>query len=653
MENLIGQSLGRYHILEQLGEGGMAVVYKAYDTRLERNVAIKIIMPYRQHTEKFLQRFQREARALAKLSHPNILKIFDYGEHDDTPYLVMEYIQGGTLSQKLTGKPMDWQTSARLLAQVARALESAHQQSIIHRDVKPANILISNDRELLLSDFGIAKLIAGDEETVDLTGSGVGIGTPQYMAPEQGFGSSDERSDVYSLGVIYYEMVTGHKPFEADTPMAIMLKKNTEPLPRPTQYNKALPEYVENVLIKSLARDPNHRYVDMGTFARALENLASQNSTEDETPNLGNEFENTKTAEQTVPEKTSKKYLLRSGIGCIALFFFIVIGAGGFLAGKYFLSSRDPTDTPASSYLTTFVTATPGIFPNTNNPTRVTETPTPTSAPVFTSKTNGQWIAFNSRMSGNENIYLIDIQGNNLTELTKSTAHDLYPSWSPDGSQIVYQTNEGGDPELAVIDIATKEIRKITSNTCSDWGPSWSPDGEWFTFYSDCDGERNIYKIRKDGNEREQLTFSSGSYSWFPSWSPDGTKITFSSNRSGKYHIYVMNADGSDLTQLARGCVSYFSPDGTQILYGVYCTDTDELWLMNSDGSNQHQITDGSECKNATWSPDGTKIIFGKSQTTKDGPFALFIMSLNDPDPSNWMEISGYEINGESPVWQP
>jgi len=256
-------------------------------------------------------------------------------------------------------------------------------------------------------------------------------------------------------------------------------------------------------------------------------------------------------------------------------------------------------------------------------------------------------------MSGNENIYLIDINGNNLTELTKSTAHDLYPSWSPDGSQIVYQTNEGGDPELAIIDIATKNIRKITSNTCNDWGPSWSPDGDWIAFYSDCDGERNIYKIRTDGDGRQQLTYSSGSYSWFPSWSPDGKRITFSSNRSGKYNIYVMNADGSDLNQLAQGCVSYFSPDGSQIVYGVYCTDTDDLWLMNSDGSDQHQISDGYECKNATWSSDGTKIVFGKSQTTKDGPFAIFVMSLNNPEPSNWIEITGYEINGESPVWQP
>ena len=143
MSNLIGQSLGRYHILEQLGEGGMATVYKAFDTRLERNVAVKVILPQKQQTEKFLKRFEREARALAQLTHPNIVGIIDYGEHEGMPYLVMEYLPSGTLKHRL-GKPIPYQEAARMLAPIARALAYAHEQKIIHRDVKPANILITH-----------------------------------------------------------------------------------------------------------------------------------------------------------------------------------------------------------------------------------------------------------------------------------------------------------------------------------------------------------------------------------------------------------------------------------------------------------------------------------------------------------------------------
>ena len=274
MSDLIGKSLGRYHLLEKIGEGGMAVVYKALDTVLERHVAIKVILPDSKHSEKFLARFKREAKTLAKLSHPNILKIFDYGEEDNLPYLAMEYIPGGTLKDTLTAKPIPWQKAAQILAPIARALEAAHAQGIVHRDVKPSNILMANGRDPMLSDFGIAKIMESDGETADLTGSGGGIGTPDYMAPEQGVGKPEERSDIYALGVIFYRMVTGRLPFIADTPMAMMLKKTTEPLPRPMQFIPNLPSAVENALIKALARNPRDRYSNSGSFAHVLETLA-------------------------------------------------------------------------------------------------------------------------------------------------------------------------------------------------------------------------------------------------------------------------------------------------------------------------------------------------------------------------------------------
>jgi eukaryotic-like serine/threonine-protein kinase len=275
MPDLIGQDIGRYHIIEKLGEGGMAIVYKAYDTRLERDVAIKFIrkdMIQPALLERMLKRFEREARALAKMLHPSIIPIYDYGEHDGSPYLVMAYIPGGTLKERM-GKPMSYDDAAELLLPIADALEYAHEQKIIHRDIKPANILMTERGRPLLSDFGIAKVLQFDDATY-LTGTGVGIGTPEYMSPEQGMGVSvDHRTDIYALGVVFYELVTGRKLFYADTPMAVVFKHINDPIPRPKLFLPGLPEEVERVLFKALSKKPEERYQSMNEFSKALERI--------------------------------------------------------------------------------------------------------------------------------------------------------------------------------------------------------------------------------------------------------------------------------------------------------------------------------------------------------------------------------------------
>ncbi len=273
MKDLIGQSVGRYHITELLGEGGMASVYKAFDTRLERYVAIKFIRPDAVSQEIFLKRFEREAKALASLSHPNIVKIHDFGNHEGMPYLVMEYVTGGTLKQQL-GQPMSPQNAARLIIPIAQALDYTHRHNIIHRDVKPANFLMSETGQPMLSDFGIARMLE-QGETKALTHTGAGIGTPEYMAPEQGIGEKvDQRADIYSLGIVFYELVTGKKPFRADTPMAILMKHISEPLPSPRNFVPSLPEEVVRTINRALAKKPDERYQSMSQFAAALENIA-------------------------------------------------------------------------------------------------------------------------------------------------------------------------------------------------------------------------------------------------------------------------------------------------------------------------------------------------------------------------------------------
>jgi serine/threonine protein kinase len=271
----IGQSLGRYQILEPLGEGGMAKVFKAHDERLDRFVAIKLIRTDQfapSMLEEMLKRFEREAKALAQLSYPNIVHVYDYGEYEGAPYLVMEYLPGGTLKNR-SDTPMPWQNALQMILPIARALASAHEHNIIHRDIKPGNILLTEKGQPMLSDFGIAKILESNDAGT-LTGTGMGIGTPEYMAPEQWIGQSGPKSDIYSLGVVLYELVTGRKPYTADTPVGVMLKQVKDPLPHPSQFIPDLPPELENMILKALERQPEERFQSMSEFSAALETLA-------------------------------------------------------------------------------------------------------------------------------------------------------------------------------------------------------------------------------------------------------------------------------------------------------------------------------------------------------------------------------------------
>jgi serine/threonine protein kinase len=268
MDGMIGRSLGKYQIIEPLGEGGMATVYKAFDPSLERYVAIKIIRAVNQIDSDFLIRFQREARALAKLDHPYILKVLDYGEENGVPYLVMPYVSHGTLKQ-YTRTRLPYDKAIEIIIPIAEALSYAHKRKIIHRDIKPANILFGESGEPILSDFGIAKMLDAGEQT-QLTGTGFGIGTPAYMAPEQWNGAADDRTDIYALGIVLYELITGRCPFQADTPAAILIKQVQDPLPRPRIFISELPESVEALLFKALAKDPTLRFQSMQEFIQGM-----------------------------------------------------------------------------------------------------------------------------------------------------------------------------------------------------------------------------------------------------------------------------------------------------------------------------------------------------------------------------------------------
>ncbi|HET7090978.1 MAG TPA: protein kinase, partial [Anaerolineae bacterium] len=273
--NLAGRDLGQYHVVELIGQGGMAAVYKAYQPALERHVAIKVLPEQLALVPDFSDRFVREAKAIAQLNHPNILPVMDFGQEDGLSYIVMKYVRGGTLADRLR-RPIDLLTTTRLVEQIAAALDHAHSRGIIHRDVKPSNVLLDEGEWVQLADFGLAKIVARDE---DLTGTGTGMGTPTYLSPEQGKGLPlDHRTDIYSLGVIVYEMVTGRPPFTGENLVAIVMKHIYEPPPLPRVTNPDVPEAVQAVMLKALAKSPADRFDSAGDLAHALRKAVTGSS---------------------------------------------------------------------------------------------------------------------------------------------------------------------------------------------------------------------------------------------------------------------------------------------------------------------------------------------------------------------------------------
>lgn len=285
MVDLDGQSLGQYRIVRMIGQGGMARVYQGFQTTLERDVAIKVIPARlaRQADDAFLKRFADEARTVARLMHPYIVPIHDFGVDQQWAYLVMEYITGGSVRDHMAraaqlGQRLSLPWSLLILEQAAQALDYAHQNSIVHRDVKPANMLLRNPQLLLLSDFGVAKML--QERTIQHAEPQV-VGTPQYMSPEQCRADTrlDGRSDIYSLGVALYQCATGRLPFYGDTPEVVMLKQSREAPPPPSAVATLIPPAVERIILTAMAKDPGQRYqraadmaADMHAIRAELEN---------------------------------------------------------------------------------------------------------------------------------------------------------------------------------------------------------------------------------------------------------------------------------------------------------------------------------------------------------------------------------------------
>jgi putative two-component system response regulator len=262
-----GFALGQYRIVAPIGRGGMATVYRAHHGALDRDVAIKVLPDFFAEEESYRLRFQQEARSVARLKHSNILNVFDYGQEDGVTYLVLELVEGGTLGERL-GSPMELEHVVRLLRPIANALDHAHSQNILHRDIKPSNILIQKDGTPVLADFGLATMVGSTQR---LTASGTVLGTPEYMSPEQAAGEAlGPASDQYSLAIVAYEMLTGRVPFQADTPVAVLLSHMSQAMPPTRELEGKLSGHLEEALRRGLAKAPSDRYPNATEFVAAL-----------------------------------------------------------------------------------------------------------------------------------------------------------------------------------------------------------------------------------------------------------------------------------------------------------------------------------------------------------------------------------------------
>jgi serine/threonine protein kinase len=376
MEELIGKTLGQYEIREKIGEGGMAYVFKAYQPSLNRFVAVKVLSPTTAEKKGFTERFQREAHSVARLHHPHILPVHDFGVQGSYNYIVMHYVEHSTTLGELiaAGRPLE--KLIDYIVQVADALNYAHEEGIIHRDVKPSNILIDR-RWALLSDFGLVKM---SEQATQLTGTGLSLGTPAYMSPEQVEGIHvDHRTDIYALGIILYKILTGTIPHDAPTPIGILIKRRTEPVPAPRQLKPGISKSLEQVTLRSLAMKPDKRYSSATDFAEALKKAQADPNYREKLNGASHPKENqTLVDDSTLPHPRLAAPRQRRGLlvggGIAAL---LLIGA---VVWALFLprgSSDNPTVQPTSQLTASANANASATVAATDTPLPATSTPTP------------------------------------------------------------------------------------------------------------------------------------------------------------------------------------------------------------------------------------------------------------------------------------
>jgi len=673
-DDLIGKTIGGYEIQDVIGRGGMATVFRAHQVSMNRTVAVKVLPEQYITDDTYIQRFNQEVAIVSKLEHRSIVPVHDYGEYNGLPYIVMRYMPGGSVDDLLKNGSIELETVASIIEQIAPALDYAHSKQVLHRDIKPSNILLDDDGGAYLTDFGIARVL-GEPAHSGITTQGV-VGTPSYMSPEQAQGLPlDGRSDIYALGVVLFELVTGRRPFESDTPYGIAVLQVTAPPPSPRTLNPNLSFAIEEVIFKAMRKKREERFPNAVALSEALKRALNKPvmSMHDTQPGFQRPTAPDPVVQSPPPQPAVTAMPLQPAYGVPLVQPMTPTPTNSGYSQIYPPVRRKKR--PGNVWMSAALGGLIGcgllalvilivtiIISNINQQSRASATaqvqgpstsdgsgedqggliPTldPTSAAA-----RDNLIPSPTIQAGTPAIAPVGVRS---TESVNATLQSI-------GGGLVYFDNRNNNYDLYKIDLATGNETRLTTDEKVDDYPAVSPDGKTIAFQSDRDGDFDIYTMDIDGNNVHQLTNNSVLDN-VPSWSPDGKYIIFSSDtrNNGTFDIYSMLPDGSNLQMILsnnqRNSHPRYNPDMTELVFttgtpldsskwevGRYVLASQSFTLMT-----QNDTRDRSPC----FSPDGKQILFltsGIGGQAAVGNSALAVMNADGSNPHIIYDGAGLE----------